>query len=78
MERAKADEEVPAVVIGAKGTGLFYKNCGFMHIVGYVSTAEGEGDEGCTRVKRIYKTNLLKTREICGGADLWAKLRKEA
>ena len=76
LERAKADG-IPAVVIGAKDTEPFYQKCGFVHLVGYVSTAEIEDDDDCSKVKRIDRTNPLKARGIGGGAVLWTELRKE-
>ncbi|EXJ63329.1 uncharacterized protein A1O5_11650 [Cladophialophora psammophila CBS 110553] len=76
LERARRDS-LPAVVIGAKGTEPFYQRCGFLHIVGNVSTAEIDDDDDCKKVARLDKTNPLKLRGITGGSVLWTHLADE-
>ncbi|KAJ9603548.1 hypothetical protein H2200_011734 [Cladophialophora chaetospira] len=72
LDKAKA-EGVPAVVIGAKDTEPFYHRCGFVHLVGNVSTAEIEDNDDCVKAKRIDKTNPLKAAGIVGGSVMWTE-----
>lgn len=72
LERAKADG-LPAVVIGAKGTEPLYQRCGFVHLVGNVSTAEIDDDPDGIKIKRIDKTNPLKAAGIVGGSVMWTE-----
>ncbi len=66
LERAKKDD-LPAVVVGAKGTEEFYDRCGFELLVGLAT--EGINAEG--------EVNPLRLRGVGGGCIRWTRMKED-
>jgi predicted GNAT family acetyltransferase len=66
LQKAK-EEDLPAVVVGAKGTEQFYERCGFEFLVGYAT--EGVNEKG--------EMNPLRLRGIVGGCIRWTRVKED-
>lgn len=66
LEKAREDD-LPAVVVGAKGTEEFYERCGFEFLVGYAT--EGINEKG--------EENPLRLRGIGGGCIRWTRVKED-
>ena len=66
LEKAREDD-LPAVVIGSKGTEDFYERCGFEFLVGYAT--DGINEKG--------EENPLRLRGIGGGCIRWTRVKED-